>query len=106
MKPHSLRLMVLALAWIILGSASIPPQPTAIPNAVTQKTDPTFYYWYLVANDSYQFYQNTADEITDIANTLGLFVDTNSFGDAVVKGYINNVYPHNTLPAVILYSHN
>ncbi|HWK02191.1 MAG TPA: hypothetical protein VNS58_01080 [Puia sp.] len=99
MKLHSLRLVVLAFACIILGSAFTKIHPP------TKLADPTAYWWYLATNDSYYSWENTTDAETDMSNTFGYTVDTVPGGVLLAKGYINNNYPHNVLPSVLLYGH-
>jgi hypothetical protein len=99
MKLHSLRLAVLAIAWVCCSSAFTVKKASAKPN-------PQFFYWYLAANDTFNSYLNTDDEITEQENETGLWVDNNPAGGTLlVRGYDNNNYPHNLLPSVLLYGH-
>ena len=101
MKLHSLRVVVLALACIILGSA------------FTKKTNPiklvhhTTYYWYVAGNDSFFDSNSTANEINEQESISGYaLVNTMAAGGhLLVKGYSNNNYPHTQLPSVLLYGH-
>ena len=99
MKLHSFRMAVLATALVFCSSASPVKKATAKPN-------PQFFYWYIAANDTFDNYLNTDDEINEQENATGLWVDTNPAGGTLlVRGYDNNVYPHNLLPSVLLYGH-
>lgn len=100
MKLHSLRLVVLAFACIVLGSAFTKIRPA------TKLDDPTAYWWFLVANDSFYSWENTDNAETDMGNTFGYAVDTSPGGTLLAKGYINSNIPHNVLPSVLLYLHN
>ena len=99
MKLHSFRLAVLAIAWVLCSSAFSVKKATA-------KANPQYFYWYLAANDTFNNYLNTNDEITEMEAETGMSVDTNPAGGTLlVRGYDNNVYPHNLLPSVLLYGH-
>lgn len=100
MKLHSFRLAALAIAWIFCSSAFITKKAAAKP------VTPQWYYWYLAANDSFNNWLTTDDEIAEQEATTGMSVNTNPVGGTLlVRGYDNNVYPHNLLPSVLLYGH-
>lgn len=100
MNPHSLRLVVLAFACVILGSAF-----TKKTNPI-KLADPTVYYWYVAGTDSFWDSNNTSNEIIDQENATGYLVNTIAAGGTLlVKGYINSNSPHNVLPSVLLYGH-
>ena len=99
MKLHSFRLAVLAIAWVCCNSAITVKK-------ATPKSNPQVFYWYIASTETIDNYLNTADEITEQENATGLWVDTNPAGGTLmVKGYDNNLYPHNLLPSVLLYGH-
>ena len=99
MKSRTLRLLMLAGAWMILGSATPAHQ-----NTPTAKQ--TMYYWYWTDTDTYMEYATTATAINDLEAMVGRSVTTQPIGGTLVgNGYINNIYPHNTWPAVQLYEH-
>jgi predicted transcriptional regulator len=92
-------MIALALAWVILGSAT--PKQHATKTAVN-----TFYYWYKAIDDSYVQYSNTADAEWEMEQETGVLVDTNNSGGTLVeRGYINSVIPHNVFASVLLYAH-
>ena len=100
MKPLSLRLTIMVIAWTILSSAISPIQ------RATSFKDNTHYYWYLDADDSYDGYQTIADEIAHLEILTGVYVDTSPYGsDLVANGFSNNAYPHTVWPSSLLYAH-
>lgn len=102
MKPPFLfiRLGILALAWMVLGSYA-PAHPSAGKNSAQ-----TFYYWYWQSDDTYIDYNSTAGECTFLGNYTGYYISTEPAGGTrIANGYINNAYPHNVWPSVILYQH-
>lgn len=99
MKLHALRLIILAGAWMIPGSAT-----PAHPNKPAAKQ--AFYYWYWTDTDTYLEYATTATAITDLISMVGRSVTTQPIGGVLVgNAYINNDYPHTTWPIVQLYEH-
>jgi len=100
MKLHSLRLVVLALACIILGSSFTKTNSIKLENQ-------TVYFWYIPGNDSFFDSNTTANEINEQQNISGyaLVNTTAAGGTLLVKGYSNNNYPHTVLPSVLLYGH-
>jgi hypothetical protein len=100
MRSLSLRLIILAGAWMILGSA------TSVHNSKTSAVKQAHYYFYWSDTDTFLEYSTTAQAETDLTNLTGRQVDTNSSsGTLVAYGYTNSTQPHNTWPAVSLYEH-
>lgn len=100
MKLQSLRLAVIAITWVVCSSAF------AVKKAAVKPANPQWYYWYHADTDTFDNWLSTDDEITELENNTGLFVNTSPGGGTLlVKGYDNNVYPHNLLPTVLLYGH-
>ena len=63
-------------------------------------------YWYDPWYDMLQDHKTIADEEYLLWVMYGYAVDqTPGGGTLLMRGYINNAYPHNTLPLAMLYGH-
>lgn len=66
----------------------------------------TYYYWYSVPDDTYDCYNDPADEAGKLEVELQVQVDDDPFGGTeIMAGYINNEYPHMVWPTSFLYAH-
>ncbi|HEX3934140.1 MAG TPA: hypothetical protein VHW43_05640 [Puia sp.] len=67
----------------------------------------TYYYFYTYPGDTFDAYNDVIDECANLEVELQVPVDTNPFdgGVQIMKGYINNDYPHMVLPSQHLYAH-
>lgn len=64
------------------------------------------YYFYSYPDDTYNDYNDTDDEETEMWIWWDAPVDQNPSGGTLVeRGYANNNYPHNQFPSVYLYAH-
>jgi len=99
MTLRFIRVCILAMAWMILGSASPARQEASTSKQV-------YYYWYWADTDYFYEYATTSTAITDFEFATGHIVNTQSGGGTLVaNGYSNNNFPHTFWPAVQLYMH-
>ena len=97
MKRLSYQLFCLLLLWAVCFSGKSVSKPS-------HKAE-TMYYWFRT-DDVYLDFMTTDDEINELENSLGVWVDTSPFGGTLLeRGYTNNLLPHTVWPTVLLYGH-
>jgi hypothetical protein len=91
-------LLVLTIAGLGFRKPVAPSAPA------TTKT--AWYYWYTYPDDTYNDFNTISGEENELFWEYWVPIDQNSAGGTLLmRGYINNVYPHNFPASVFLYGH-
>jgi hypothetical protein len=102
MKRLSIGIIGFLLVLAFSGASLRKPAPTTAP----AKAKGAYYYWYTVPDDSFNDLTTTPNEESELFWEYGVIVNQNSAGGTLLmRGYINNSYPHNMPASIYLYGH-
>ncbi|HXB08264.1 MAG TPA: hypothetical protein VNW04_14135 [Puia sp.] len=103
MKPLSIGLFGFLLVLVFSGASLRKPTPA---DPAPAKAKGAYYYWYTVPDDSFNDLTTTPNEENELFWEYDVIVDQNSAGGTLLmRGYINNAYPHNMPASIYLYGH-
>jgi hypothetical protein len=105
MKSLSIRGVAVATLLFLLCTSFYSPKKAIPPAKPDKEVSSQFYYFYL-ADDSYDGYCTIDQEIARLEALYDVYVDNNSPGGTLLaRGYTLYGLPHTVWPSVFLYGH-